>query len=139
MIPWKLIIILLIAVILAFFIGFNLENSCSVSFGFTTIGPVPVYLTILISFALGLVAALPFAFHRRNKKEKQLKDKLASQESAKAQGKKAENAQAVPVEQGSPLPEGSQASQAQNAEPTSHDDGAGAQKGKKPRRKSKGS
>lgn len=65
MIPWKLIVVLVIAVMLALFIGFNLENKCEISFVFVRLDSVPVYMTILISFAAGLVAALPFAFKRR--------------------------------------------------------------------------
>jgi uncharacterized membrane protein affecting hemolysin expression len=68
MMPWKLLVILAIVVVLALFIGFNLENRCEVSLIFVTIGSVPVYLTILVSFAVGVVAALPFSFKRRKRK-----------------------------------------------------------------------
>lgn len=65
MIPWKLILLVALAVLLALFIGFNLDNKCEISFVFGRVQAVPVYLTILISFVAGLAAALPFSFRRR--------------------------------------------------------------------------
>ena len=58
--PWRLITVLVIFGILLAFITFNLENRCDVSFGFTVITDIPVFLTIFFSFALGLLCALPF-------------------------------------------------------------------------------
>jgi uncharacterized integral membrane protein len=57
--PWRLIgFILLLAVFLVFII-FNLDNTCDISFGFRVIPQVPVYLTALFSFVLGLLWAIP--------------------------------------------------------------------------------
>jgi hypothetical protein len=56
------------------FITFNLENRCDISFGFTIAKEVPVFLTIFISFALGLFCALPFVI-RAGKARKVLKEK----------------------------------------------------------------
>ena len=75
--PWRLIIMLVIFGILLTFTTFNLPNRCDVSFGFTVIQDVPVFLTIFISFTLGLLCALPFAIRagivRKPLKEKEKK------------------------------------------------------------------
>jgi uncharacterized integral membrane protein len=66
--PWRLIgFIVLFAIFLAF-IGFNLENSCAISFGFVHFDQVPVYLTAFASFVFGMLCAIPFAISFRVKK-----------------------------------------------------------------------
>ncbi len=65
--PFRLFFLAVVIVLLVVFIGFNIENRCNVSFVFHTLEDVPVVVTILSSFALGLVAALPFALRRRNR------------------------------------------------------------------------
>jgi uncharacterized integral membrane protein len=71
--PWKLILALIIAVIVAVFIGFNLDNYCDVGFGFTTVSSVPVYLTAMISFLAGMLATLPFVVTAGRKRVKAMK------------------------------------------------------------------
>ncbi|HSV56088.1 MAG TPA: hypothetical protein VLH39_03150 [Magnetospirillaceae bacterium] len=66
--PIRLLFLTIVMVLLAAFIGFNLENRCDVSFAFFTLQDVPVVVTILSSFSLGLVAALPFALRSRKSK-----------------------------------------------------------------------
>lgn len=63
--PIRLFFLAVVMVLLVAFIGFNIENRCDVSFAFYTLEDVPVVVTILSSFALGLVASLPFALRRR--------------------------------------------------------------------------
>lgn len=60
--PWRLIVIIIVFALLLVFITFNLDNKCDISFGPEpfTIKDVPVFLTIFISFALGLICTLPF-------------------------------------------------------------------------------
>ncbi len=65
--PFRLFFLAVVMVLLVAFIGFNIENRCDVSFAFYTLEDVPVVVTILSSFALGLVASLPFALRRRNR------------------------------------------------------------------------
>lgn len=67
--PLRLFFLAIVMVLLAVFIGFNVENRCDVSFAFYTLEQVPVILTILASFALGLLAALPFALRSRKGKK----------------------------------------------------------------------
>lgn len=70
----NLIAIIVGIVFIAFFAGFNLDNKCDVSLVFYTFKQIPVFFTILISFAVGLLCALPFALVRRSKKAKQIKN-----------------------------------------------------------------
>jgi uncharacterized integral membrane protein len=72
--PWRLIGLVLVLAIFLAFIGLNLDNRCSISFGFwETSEEVPVFLPIFASFVLGLLFAIPFAVSislRRSKKNK---------------------------------------------------------------------
>lgn len=70
----NLIAIIVGIVFIAFFAGFNLDNKCDVSLVFYTFKQIPVFFTILISFAVGLLCALPFALVRRSKKSKKIKN-----------------------------------------------------------------
>ena len=92
--PIRLFFMAVVMVLLAVFIGFNVDNRCDVSFAFYTLSNVPVVLTILSSFALGLLAALPFALRRR-------KDRVPKQKSAprKIRGAKESGADAAPKDE----------------------------------------
>jgi uncharacterized integral membrane protein len=78
--PWRLIGLIVILAILLAFIGFNLDNTCAVSFGFTRLDNVPVYLTVFASFVLGMLMSVPFlisfALRKKNPKAPK-KDKTA--------------------------------------------------------------
>ena len=81
--PWRLIGIIAVLAVLLGFIGFNLDNTCDLSLGFTVFSGVPVYLTVFVSFMLGLLCSLPFfvlGILKKSKKEK-------SSEKEKASGK----------------------------------------------------
>lgn len=96
----RLIGTIIIIVIMAFFVGFNLDNKCNVNLLFKTFENVPVFITIMISFAAGIIFTLPVALsfrHKKAKKDQQKKekksllkkaekiaDKTASEESTKA-------------------------------------------------------
>ncbi|MFI3257577.1 MAG: hypothetical protein R3Y36_04695 [Spirochaetales bacterium] len=83
--PWKLVLFLLCLVAATFFIGFNLENTCTISFGFTTFENVPVFFTVFISFMLGSIVILPFMIRPR-----------------RPQAKKSEVAEKIPTEKKTP-------------------------------------
>ncbi len=72
--PWKLILFILSVVLVTIFIGFNLENACDVSFGAYVFKDVPVFMSILLAFALGVLIMLPFTFGH-GKKIKQIPKK----------------------------------------------------------------
>ncbi|OHE70099.1 MAG: hypothetical protein A2Z99_11355, partial [Treponema sp. GWB1_62_6] len=63
--------------VLVAFIGFNLGNSCDVSFGFTALRGVPVFLTALFSFAAGMLVVLPLAFRNARGAKADLKSSRA--------------------------------------------------------------
>lgn len=60
-------------VFIACFAGFNLGNSCDVNLLFHTFEKVPVFFTVLLSFAVGMICALPFAFIHRIKRAAKIK------------------------------------------------------------------
>lgn len=67
---FKLIGTLACIVLISFFAGFNLDHKCDVFVFFTTIRDAPVFLTIVVSFAAGILFTIPFAFgHRITKKD----------------------------------------------------------------------
>lgn len=65
MIPWRLIGFLLVLTLIVCFIGFNLSNTFSISFGFAEIKDVPVFIGLFIAFITGSLIVLPFTFKRR--------------------------------------------------------------------------
>jgi hypothetical protein len=84
--PGRLIFFIFILAIILFFIGFNLDNKCTIDFGFTKLENTPVFFPIFVSFALGLFFSLPFIIksktgQKRNettKDKKPVKDDLSS-------------------------------------------------------------
>jgi len=57
---FKLFFFLLFLVVALFFIGFNLENRCDVSFIFYTFPDVPVVLSLLTAYVVGAFSMIPF-------------------------------------------------------------------------------
>lgn len=79
----KLLGTILSLVVLAFFIGFNLDNKCNVNVLFYTFQNVPVFITIIISFVVGVLFTMPFAFSYKAEKKKQLKAKNVTSKETK--------------------------------------------------------
>ena len=88
-------------VVLAFFVGFNLDNKCNVNVLVHTFQNVPVFITIIISFVVGVLFTMPFAFSYKSQKKKESKNnqvqvvdkktkKLFSKKDSKASEKKSE-------------------------------------------------
>lgn len=97
----NLISIIIGIVFIAFFAGFNLDNKCDVSLVFYTFKNIPVFFTILVSFAVGMLCSLPFALIHRNKKAKKIKEPKEKKPSSKNDKKNApaENAEEQKDEQ----------------------------------------
>lgn len=97
----NLISIIIGIVFIAFFAGFNLDNKCDVSLVFYTFKNIPVFFTILVSFAIGMLCSLPFALIHRNKKTKKIKEPKEKKPSSKNDKKNAptENAEKQKDEQ----------------------------------------
>ena len=86
---WRLVQFILFFAIIFLFIVFNLENKCDISFGFTVIKDVPVFLTSFSSFFIGMLCVLPFIFaFRSRKKAKNTQEKGLLAKASKKQGKK---------------------------------------------------
>lgn len=88
-------------VVLAFFVGFNLDNKCNVNMLVHTFQNVPVFITIIISFVVGVLFTMPFAFSYKSQKKKEAKNnqvqvvdkktkKLFSKKDSKASEKQSE-------------------------------------------------
>jgi uncharacterized integral membrane protein len=71
--PWRLIGFVLLGAVFLCFIGVNLENRCDISFGFYTFSQVPVFLTTLSAFVLGLFMALVISFRSGSRRKNKTK------------------------------------------------------------------
>jgi uncharacterized integral membrane protein len=104
--PWRLIGFVLLFGILLVFIGLNLENRCDISFGFTTIEAVPIYLTVFSAFVLGLLCTIPLMVSlriRRTKSPGSLEEMPGRRRRGKKRGgKEAALPEASPEEGGDP-------------------------------------
>lgn len=67
--PIKLILFLIIIVVVTVFAGFNISNVCNVSLIFYEFQNVPVFVTVLFSFVIGILVMLPFAFRKKTPKQ----------------------------------------------------------------------
>jgi len=73
--PWRLILFIVVFAIFLAFVTLNLDNRCNINFGFTQFEGVPIFLTVFITFSLGLLCATPLVLHLRRKRiEKQRRD-----------------------------------------------------------------
>jgi len=81
--PKRLIQIIIVFAIFLLFIVFNLEEKCDISFGFTVIKDVPVFLTVFCSIILGMLGTLPFILgYQLRKKNKTEDEKRGSADSS---------------------------------------------------------
>ena len=72
---WRLIIVIVIFAVFLAFITFNLDNRCNVNFGFKEFKDVPVFMTIFVSFVLGLICTFPlFLKSKKSRKDKERTD-----------------------------------------------------------------
>ena len=70
--PWKLVGFIVCLVLGTCFAGFNLGNSCNISFGFHTFENIPIFFSLIIAFACGVVVTLPFTIiKKKTAKERQ--------------------------------------------------------------------
>ena len=61
----KLILFIVIVVLAIFFIGFNVQNLCSISLIFHTFENVHVFMPIMIAFLIGILVMVPFVIKAR--------------------------------------------------------------------------
>jgi len=79
-------IIIILAVFLAFIV-LNMNNRCDISFGVKTFQDIPVFISVLFSFLLGMLFALPFGFSLSRKLKKKSKEELPETVRKKRWGK----------------------------------------------------
>lgn len=77
--PVKLIGTIILLILVTIFAGVNLDNKCDITFIFYTFKDIPVFMTVIISFAIGAVLMLPFTLGRKNTK-KQVKPLAKTEE-----------------------------------------------------------
>ncbi|GAB1454841.1 MAG: hypothetical protein RBT62_11180 [Spirochaetia bacterium] len=65
MMPWKLLVFIAVMAMVLVFVGFNLDNRCDLSLVFVTFRSVPVVITLLAAYLLGLLSAFFLALGRR--------------------------------------------------------------------------
>ncbi|EPF29305.1 hypothetical protein DWB79_04110 [Treponema medium] len=68
--PGKLLYFILVILMLALFMGFNLSNHCDISVIFYVFKDVPIFLSMLFAFLFGNIAVLPFLISSRHKMKK---------------------------------------------------------------------
>jgi len=74
--PWKLLVSIAALAIALVFIGFNLDNRCDISLVFVRLKAVPVVITMLSVYILGLLSALLLSV--RKKVRRQGRKKIAA-------------------------------------------------------------
>ncbi len=74
---FKLVFFLTGLAVAILFSAFNIGNTTDISFGFTVLEEIPVFLSIAIAFLAGAIFTLPFAFYVSigNKKARKKKEK----------------------------------------------------------------
>lgn len=99
--PWKLVGFIVCLVLGTCFAGFNLGNSCNISFGFKTFENVPIFFSLIVAFALGVIVTLPFTVIRKKsaKDRKAQIEQKAMKKLQKAQAKAAQKEAKVLAQQ----------------------------------------
>ena len=85
--PWKLVGFIICLVLGTCFAGFNLGNSCNISFGFKTFENVPIFFSLIVAFALGVMVTLPFTVIKKKSakdRKAQAEERAMKKESARA-------------------------------------------------------
>ena len=79
----RLISIIVILTVFLVFIVLNMKNISDISFGFKTFQDIPVFISVLFSFVLGMLFALPFGFSLSRKLRKKSKEELPPEKARK--------------------------------------------------------
>lgn len=82
--PWRLIKLVLILLFAIVFAAFNIDNRCGVSLVFVSFQNVPVFVTMFVSFCVGIIFVLPFTIGR-DSAVKKAQEAAAEVEALKAQ------------------------------------------------------
>ena len=93
----RLISFLVLFAIFLAFIGLNLNNNCNVNFGFHTFNETPIYITVMVSFFLGMLCTIPILATFRTRKHDKPKKEKPEKKNKSALGSQDE----IPKESGS--------------------------------------
>jgi len=85
--PWRLILFIVIFAIFLAFITINLDNRCNINIGFAKFEGVPIFLTVFVSFFLGLVCSTPLFLHLSRKRKSAFPQKVKIQPDEAPAGK----------------------------------------------------
>lgn len=91
--PFRLVTFLAFIVLVALFLGFNLENRCDVSVVFRTFSDVPIAISLLFAYAAGVVSVIPILLgsHRRKNQQRSARERRAMEKAAAASRKGADS------------------------------------------------
>lgn len=78
--PWKTLIIIILAVLFTLFITLNVNNHTELSLVFFTLHEVPVYITVFVSMLIGALFMLPVLFNGRKSRKGSAKEKEKEKE-----------------------------------------------------------
>jgi len=84
----RLIVFIVIFAFFLVFIVLNLDNRCDISIGIKTFKDIPVFLSALFSFILGMLFAAPLVFTLRRGRKKVSGPESSSEGTKKRIGKK---------------------------------------------------
>ena len=66
----RIIVFIVIFAVFICFMILNLDNKCDISFGFTELSDIPIFLSALSSFTLGMLVTIPMLLTRRKGRKK---------------------------------------------------------------------
>ena len=84
----RAIFFIVVFAIFLVFIALNLNNKSDVSFGFVSFKDVPIFLSTLFSFAVGMMFTLPLILYGKKRKKTPATQESAAQGAAPHDGKK---------------------------------------------------
>lgn len=84
--PWRMLLFLAVLVVVVVLFAVNMENRGSISFIFTRLDEVPIFMAVLVAFIAGATAMLPFTTGRRRKKSRPINKKSSEDPSALGEG-----------------------------------------------------
>jgi len=65
--PWRMLLFLVVLIVVVILFTANMENRVSISFIFTRLDEVPIFMAALVAFIAGALTMLPFTTGRRRK------------------------------------------------------------------------
>lgn len=101
--PWRLILLILCISLALCFVGFNLQNTCTIAF-FSKPFIVPSFMALFVAFLSGIIITIPFYLlgKKKNKPEKKVQAKKTGKEKEPASSTQETGSFQKPVETEAP-------------------------------------